>query len=348
LKTLIIAEAGVNHNGDLNLAYKLAKTAKEIGADVIKFQIFITEKLVSKKAPKAYYQKETTKTSESQFDMLKELQLSFEEFKKIKNYCDNIGIMFLASPFDKESLDFLIDELKVFAIKIGSGEIINLPFLEEAASKNKPLIISTGMSTLGDIEKAVNVIAPYIGTVKGGILPPLTLLHCTTNYPCPMEEVNLNAMVTLRDAFKFPVGYSDHTLGIEVPIAAIALGAIIVEKHFTLSKSLPGPDHKASLEPKEFKLMVESIRNIEKALGDGIKRPNKSEMEIMKVARKVLVAARDISKGEIIKDQDIVIKRAGIGISPEFKNIILGMKIYKDIMKDDPFDWEIFKEGQYE
>ena len=346
MNTFIIAEAGVNHNGDIKLAYRLIDKAKEAGADAIKFQSFITEKIASKKVDAAPYQKENLKSLETQFDMLKKLELSYEDFRKIKKYCDDIGIIFLSTPFDKESLDFLIDELKVPVIKIGSGEITNLPFLKYAARKKIPIILSTGMSNLSEVEEAVNVITQNQDSMDTSIFPPLTLLHCTSNYPCPMEEVNLKAMLTLKEAFKLPVGYSDHTLGVEVPIAAVALGAKVIEKHFTLDKNLPGPDHKASLEPEELKVMIKAIRNIEKALGDGIKKPNEREVEIMKVVRKTLVAARDIKKGEIIKDKDIVIKRAGIGIPPKFKDTIVGMKINKDIKKDTPFDWSFFKEDK--
>ena len=342
----IIAEAGVNHNGDIKLAYRLVEKAKEAEADAIKFQTFLTEKIISKKVDMASYQKKNIKSQETQFDMIKKLELSYEDFRKIKKYCDDIGIIFLSTPDEEESLDFLVDDLKVPAIKIGSGEITNLPFLKYAARKKIPIILSTGMANLSEVEEAVNIITQNQDSVNTSIFPPLTLLHCTSNYPCPMEEVNLKAMLTLKEAFKLPVGYSDHTLGIEVPIAAVALGAKVIEKHFTLDKNLPGPDHKASLEPEELKVMIKAIRNIEKALGDGIKKPNKSEVEIMKVVRKTLVAARDIKKGEIIKDKDIVIKRAGIGIPPKFKDTIVGMKINKDIKKDTPFDWSFFKEDK--
>jgi len=342
-RCFIIAEAGINHNGNINLAYKLVDKAKESGANAVKFQTYKTEIIVSRKAEMASYQKENMRYQESQFDMLKKLELSYENFRKIKNYCDDIGITFLSTPDEEESLDFLVGELKVHAIKIGSGEITNLPFLKLVAMKNVPIILSTGMATLSEVEEAINVIFKNQNSVDSYILPPLTLLHCTTNYPTPFEEVNLKAMLTLKEAFKLPVGYSDHTLGIEVSIAAVALGARIIEKHFTLDKNLPGPDHKASLEPDELKMMIKAIRNIEIAMGDGIKRPNKSEVEIMKVVRKTLVAARNIRKGEIIEETDITIKRAGTGIPPKFMDIIVGMKINKDIEKDTPFDWSFFK-----
>jgi len=342
-RCFIIAEAGVNHNGSINLAYKLVDKAKESGANAIKFQTFKTKKIVSRKAEMASYQKENMRYQESQFDMLNKLELSYEDFRKIKKYCDDIGITFLSTPDEEESLDFLVDDLKVPAIKIGSGEITNLPFLKLVAMKNVSIILSTGMANLSEIEEAINVIFQNQNSEDSSILPPLTLLHCTTNYPTPFEEVNLKAMLTLKEAFKLPVGYSDHTLGIEVSIAAVALGARIIEKHFTLDKNLPGPDHKASLEPDELKMMIKAIRNTEIAMGDGIKRPNKSEVEIMKVVRKTLVAARNIRKGKIIEETDITIKRAGTGIPPKFMDIIVGMKINKDIEKDTPFDWSFFK-----
>ena len=334
-KVFIIAEAGVNHNGSLDMAYRLVDVAKETGADAIKFQTFKAEKVVSSKTPKAEYQKKATSSDESQLEMIKKLELSFEDFVKLKKYCDKKGIMFLSTPFDHQSIDFLYNLIDIY--KIPSGEIINYPYLKHIAAKNKPLIMSTGMANLGEIEEAISIISAVNSEAK------ISLLHCTTNYPTSYEEVNLKAMQTLAAAFKLPVGYSDHTLGIEVPIAAVALGARIIEKHFTLDKNLPGPDHKASLEPGEIKEMVKAIRNIEMALGDGIKKPNKSEIEIMKVARRSLIATRDIRVGEIIKESDIIIKRPGTGIPPKFKEIVIGMKIINDIRQDEPFEWENFK-----
>jgi len=334
-KVFIIAEAGVNHNGSLDLAYQLVDVAKEAGADAIKFQTFKAENVVSKLADKAEYQKKTTGSDKSQLEMIKKLELSFEDFVKLKKYCDKKEIMFLSTPFDYQSIDFLYDLVDIY--KIPSGEIINYPYLKHIATKNKPLIMSTGMANLGEIEEAINIIRSVNSEAK------ISLLHCTTNYPTPYEEVNLKAIQTLAAAFKLPVGYSDHTLGIEVPIAAVARGAKIIEKHFTLDKKLPGPDHKASLEPSELKEMVKAIRNIEMALGDGIKKPNKSETEIMKVARRSLIATRDIRAGEIIKESDIAIKRPGTGILPKFKEIVIGMKLINDIRQDEPFRWENFK-----
>jgi N-acetylneuraminate synthase/N,N'-diacetyllegionaminate synthase len=243
--------------------------------------------------------------------------------------------MFLSTPFDHQSIDFLYNLIDIY--KIPSGEIINYPYLKHIAAKNKPIIMSTGMTNLGEVEEAINTIRTVNSEAK------ISLLHCTTNYPTSYEEVNLKAMQTLAAAFKLPVGYSDHTLGIEVPIAAVALGARIIEKHFTLDKKLLGPDHKASLEPGELKEMIKAIRNIEKALGDGIKKPNQSEIEIIKVARRSIIATRDIRVGEIIKESDIIIKRPGTGIPPKFKEIVIGMRIINDIRQDEPFRWENFK-----
>lgn len=334
-KVFIIAEAGVNHNGRLDLAYQLIDVAKDAGVDAVKFQTFKAENVVSRLADKAEYQKKTTDSDKSQLEMIKKLEISFEDFVKLKKYCDKKGIMFLSTPFDNQSIDFLYDLVDIY--KIPSGEIINYPYLKHIAVKNKPIIMSTGMANLGEVEEAINTIREVNSKAK------ISLLHCTTNYPTPYEEVNLKAMQTLAAAFKLPVGYSDHTLGIEVPVAAVAMGAKIIEKHFTLDKKLPGPDHKASLEPDELKKMIKAIRNIEMTLSDGIKKPNKSEAEIMKVARRSLITTRDIRAGEIIKESDIAIKRPGTGIMPKFKEIIIGMKLVNDIRQDEPFRWENFK-----
>ena len=334
-KVFIIAEAGVNHNGSLDLAYQLIDVAKDAGADIVKFQTGKAENVVSKFADKAEYQKRATGSDKSQLEMIKKLELSFGDFVKLKKYCDKKGIMFLSTPFDHQSIDFLYDLVDIY--KIPSGEIINYPYLKRIAAKNKPIIMSTGMANLGEVEEAINTIRSVNSEAQ------ISLLHCTTNYPTPYEEVNLKAMQTLATAFKLPVGYSDHTLGIEVSVAAVAMGAKIIEKHFTLDKKLPGPDHRASLEPHELKTMVKAIRNIEMALGDGIKKPNKSELEIMKVARRGLIATRDIRAEEIIKESDITIKRPGTGILPKFKDIVIGMKLVSDIKQDEPFRWENFK-----
>jgi N-acetylneuraminate synthase len=325
----------VNHNGSLDLAYQLIDVAKEAGADAVKFQTFKAENVVSRLGDKAEYQKKMTGSDKSQLEMIKKLEISFEDFIKLKKYCNKKGIMFLSTPFDHQSIDFLYNLIDIY--KIPSGEIINHPYLKHIAAKNKPIIMSTGMANLGEVEEAINTIRAVNSKAK------ISLLHCTTNYPTPYEEVNLKAMQTLADAFKLPVGYSDHTLGIEVPVAAVAMGAKIIEKHFTLDKNLSGPDHKASLEPDELKGMVKVIRNIEVAMGDGIKKPNKSEIEIMKVARRSLIATRDIRAGEIIKESDITIKRPGTGVLPKFKEIIIGMKILKNVSKDEIIKWEDFK-----
>jgi len=335
-KTFIIAEAGVNHNGDKNLAYKLIDIAKESGADAVKFQTFKAARIISKNTQMADYQKKNLGKEDSQIEMIKKLELSYKDFEDLKKYCGEKGIIFLSSPFDEESIEFL-DKLVPY-YKIPSGEIVNYRYLKLIAEKNRPIIMSTGMANLSDVEKALDTIYSINQDAE------IYLLHCTTNYPTFYEEVNLKAMITLKEAFKLPVGYSDHTLGIEVPIAAVAMGAQIIEKHFTLDRNLPGPDHKASLEPNELKAMVNAIRNIEKALGNGIKKPNKSEKEIEKVVRKKLVATRDIKSGETISEKDIAIKRSNIGLSPDFLEVIIGKKIIKDIKEDEGFTWEHFME----
>lgn len=299
----IIAEAGVNHNGRLDLAFKLCDAAKAAGVDAVKFQTFKTENILVETAEKAEYQKKNTGDSkESQFDMIKKLELSYDSFNEVQKYCSKIGIEYLSTPDDDESLDFLISQ-GMEIIKVGSGEISNIPFLRKIGSKRKKVILSTGMSTLGEVERA------YDELITSGA-PEVALLHCTTNYPCPMEEVNLKAMTTLRNAFMCEVGYSDHTLGVEVTVASVALGATIVEKHFTLDTNMSGPDHKASLNPQELKQMVVMIRNIEQSLGDGIKKPNQSELDIKPVVQRSIVAKVDIKKGDIFSDLNITTKRA--------------------------------------
>ncbi|AZR73886.1 N-acetylneuraminate synthase [Anoxybacter fermentans] len=331
----IIAEAGVNHNGDINIAKKLIDVAAEAGVDAIKFQTFKTEKLVSQGAPKADYQLKTTKKSESQYQMIKKLELDKTSHVELMNYCKEKKIMFLSSPFDFESCD-LLDELDIPFFKVPSGEITNLPFLKYIAEKQKPIILSTGMANIAEIYEALE-------TIYSTGNRDVVVLHCVTEYPAPIEEVNLSAMLTIRDAFKVPVGYSDHTLGLEIPIAAVALGAKVIEKHFTLDKSMEGPDHKASLEPDELKLLVQSIRNVEKALGDGIKRPAKSEIKNLPVARKSIVAARDIKKGQVLSRDLLEIKRPGDGIEPKFIDKILGFKVNRYIRRDEVLKWEDLK-----
>lgn len=321
----------MNHNGNIKLAKKLIDAAKEAGADAVKFQTFQTDKLVSFNAKKAQYQIENTGSSESQYEMIKALELSYAEFNELKNYSDKTGIIFLSTPFDHESVDFL-DRLGISLFKIPSGEITNIPLLEQIGKKEKPVILSTGMSTLGEVEEAIEALISN-GATK------ITLLHCTTSYPAPVESVNLSAMKTLRCAFKFPVGYSDHTEGITIPIAAAALGATVIEKHFTLDKTLPGPDHKSSLEPDELREMIKAIRNTELSIGDGIKKPEEAEIKNMTVARKSIVAKRDIKAGEILTKENISLKRPGDGIQPKYFNTIIGTSVKKDIKKDSTLKW---------
>ena len=323
----IIAEAGVNHNGSLALAFDLCKAAKEAGVDAVKFQTWKTEKIVTQSAALATYQEENITEDDSQFNMLKKLELSYSEFREIQQYCIEIGIQFLSTPDEEDSLDFL-SSLDLPFLKIGSGEVTNIPYLRKIGSKNKHVIISTGMSTLSDVETAYNTL------IESGATS-VDLLHCTTNYPCPMDEVNLKAMGTLKDAFKCNVGYSDHTLGIEVAIAAAALGAQIIEKHFTLDKKMEGPDHKASLEPNELKEMVRSIRNIEYALGNGVKRPNKSEKDISHVVLKKIVAKTSILKGEYLTVDNIEAKRSSEGISSKYWDLLIGTRAICDFGVED-------------
>lgn len=331
-EVFIIAEAGVNHNGDIALAYQLIDKAVDADCDAVKFQTFNPKKLVSKKTKMASYQEKNTGKNQTQQQMLEKLTFKKDDFIELKKYCDKKNIIFLSTPFDEESADLLYDLVPYY--KIGSGDLTNHKLLEHIAKKNKPMILSTGMSYLKEVEKAIQVIKQVNNKIE------LFLLHCTTNYPCPIEEVNLKAMITLKDAFKLPVGYSDHTEGIEIPIAATALGANIIEKHFTLDKTMEGPDHKTSLEPEELKEMVKKIRNIEKALGDGIKQPNESEKEIMQFARKVLVINKNMKAGSLITKSNIEIKRAGKGINPEFIDIIVGKKLIKDIDEDEAIQWK--------
>ena len=310
MKALIIAEAGVNHNGDMQLAKQLIEAAANTGADVVKFQTFQADQLATTKAAKASYQQQTTDKTENQQAMLKRLELTFDQHQQLISYCHNSNIEFLSTAFDDPSID-LLSKLNLKRFKIPSGEITNLPYLLRLGGLGKPLILSTGMANLGEIEAAISVLETA-GTNRAQI----TVLHCTTEYPAPMAEVNLRAMQTIGKAFGVAVGYSDHTAGIEVPIAAVALGATVIEKHITLDQNLPGPDHKASLEPNEFAAMVRAIRNIEQALGDGIKRPTASEPANLQVARKSLVASRAISIGELFSDANITAKRPGTGITP--------------------------------
>jgi N,N'-diacetyllegionaminate synthase len=327
--TLIIAEAGVNHNGDINLAYELIDAAKKAGADIVKFQSFKASASISKSAKKAEYQNHHTDPSESQYEMIKRLELSKENHLALIEKCEKVGIEFLSSPFDLVSIH-LLHKLGTSYFKIPSGEITNYPYLKALAEYNKQVIMSTGMATLVEIGEALEVL-----TTNGTDRENITILHCNTEYPTPFKDVNLKAMLTIQQAFKLPVGYSDHTTGIEIPIAAVAMGATIVEKHFTLDRTLSGPDHKASLEPHELKAMVDSIRNIELAMGDGVKQPSPSEVKNISVARKSIVASRDICKGEIFSEDNITTKRPGYGISPMEWNNILGSIAIKAFKKDE-------------
>lgn len=327
MKTLIIAEAGVNHNGSLTLAKELIDKAKEAGADIIKFQTFNPSLLASKFAEKAAYQNKTNNQNENQLDMLKTLSLEYEDFTELKIYCRKKGIQFLSTPFDLESIDFL-NQLEMPFWKLPSGEVTNYPYLVKIAQTHKDIVMSTGMCTLDEIGEALAVLREN-GAGK------ISLLHCNTEYPTPMEDVNLKAMETLRKAFDAPIGYSDHTKGIEVPIAAVGMGATIIEKHFTLDRNMEGPDHKASLEPSELKAMVRAIRNIEKAIGTGDKKPTPSEIKNIAIARKSIVASHPIKKGEAFTEQNITTKRPGTGISPMKWRQMLGQKATRDFTGDE-------------
>ena len=323
----IIAEAGVNHNGDIMLAKKLIDTAKTVGADAVKFQTFIAENVLSKIAQKADYQKQTTGPNESQLEMVKKLELSFCDFRELKNYCVEKKISFLSTPFDLDSIDFL-ESLEIPMYKVPSGEITNLPYLIKIANTGKSVIMSTGMSDLDEVGLALDVL-------RDNGAGAITLLHCNTQYPTAYVDANIKAMITLKERFGVEVGYSDHTLGIEAPIAAAALGATVIEKHFTLDKNMAGPDHKASLNPQELKAMVAAIRNIEIALGDGIKRPSVSEIPNKEVARKSIVAKRNIVKGETFNEDNLTVKRPGNGISPMKWFDVLGMSAGRDFCEDE-------------
>lgn len=325
----IIAEAGVNHNGDINLAKKLIDAAAAAGADAVKFQTFNTDNEVSKFAPKAEYQLETTDEDESQYEMIKKLELSREDHLVLMDYCKASSIKFLSSPFENDAID-LLAELGLDIMKIPSGEITNFPFMKKIGALNKKVIMSTGMATIGEVEQAIDIL-----TENGTDREKITLLHCNTEYPTPYEDVNLRAMVTLADSFKLPVGYSDHTKGIEIPLAAVAMGAVVIEKHFTLDKTMEGPDHKASLEPGELSEMVKAIRNVETALGTGIKKPSKSEKKNIAIARKSIVALCDIKAGEVFTEENVTTKRPGSGVNPMDWNFVLGRKAPRDFGEDE-------------
>ncbi|MGD9787021.1 MAG: N-acetylneuraminate synthase [Sulfuricellaceae bacterium] len=317
-RTYIIAEAGVNHNGDIDLAYRLVDAAVEAGADAVKFQTFSSKEVASRFASKAEYQTKATGNAESQLEMLARLELSPEAHRSLVEYCKKRGITFLSTPFDSSSLDLLLG-LEIPMLKIPSGEITNLPFLRRLGASGKPIILSTGMATLGEVETALTILEE-----AGANRQDITILHCNTEYPTPFEDVNLRAMDTLRLALDVSVGYSDHTPGIEVAIAAVARGASVIEKHFTLSRSMPGPDHKASLEPDELKNMVHAIRHVEMALGSTRKSPSPSEKGNIPIARRSLVAARDIEKGELFSPENLTAKRPGTGVSPMRWDDVMG------------------------
>lgn len=326
MSVLIIGEAGVNHNGDLQTALKLCDCAKTAGVDVIKFQTWITDNIITKSVRQADYQAKNTGIIESQYDMLKRLELSFDDFLTIKNYCDKIGIVFASTAGDMESIDRLVN-IGIPFIKVSSGDVANVPFLRTVGRKGLPVILSTGMSSLGDIDLSVD-------TLRSSGADDITLLHCTTNYPCPYQEVNLKAMLTLRDAFKLPVGYSDHTIGTEISVAAVAMGAKVIEKHFTLDRNMEGPDHLASMEPAELGKMVEEIRNVEHALGDGIKRATSSENEIRKVVIKRIVAKRRIDAGEKLSIDNMTVKRSDDGLPARYWDYMDG-RIAKTVYNMD-------------
>ena len=327
-KTLIIAEAGVNHNGSIEMAKQLIDTAAVSGVDYVKFQTFKAEKLVTKEAKQAEYQQRNA-ANDSQYTMLKKLELSGAQHEELINYCQQKGIRFLSTAFDLESIEYL-HSLNLGLWKIPSGEITNFPYLKKIAQYGEPVIMSTGMCSMDDVEQALNVLLEH-GLTKEQI----TLLHCNTEYPTPLQDVNLKAMLQLRDKFGVKVGYSDHTKGIEVPIAAVALGAEVIEKHFTLDRTLPGPDHKASLEPNELKAMVDAIRNIEQALGDGQKHVSASEEKNIAIARKSIVAAKDIKRGELLTEENLTTKRPGSGISPMRWEELIGTKAIRDFKEDE-------------
>lgn len=334
-QVFIIAEAGVNHNGDIEIAKKLIDIASEAGVDAVKFQTFKAKRLVTKKAEKAKYQESNTKKDESQYDMLKKLELSFEDHIELLDYCSKKNILFLSTPFDLESVD-LLEKVGIDLFKIGSGEITNMPLLKYISAKNKPIILSTGMSNLGEIQEAID-------WIKEEGNEEIILLHCNTSYPTVYRDVNLKAMHTIKEAFKIPVGYSDHTIGIEVAIAAVAMGACVIEKHFTIDKKMDGPDHQASLEPHELKNMVKAIRNIEKALGSGIKKMTISEKENVNIARKSIVAKHPIKKNTIITEAMLDTKRPGTGIAPKYFYEVIGKKANIQIDADRIIKWEDLK-----
>ncbi|MBI4635716.1 MAG: N-acetylneuraminate synthase [Candidatus Rokubacteria bacterium] len=327
----VIAEAGVNHNGDVELATRLVDVAVEAGADAVKFQTFKADRLASPAAPKAGYQLQSTSPGETQLDMLRRLELSVEAHRRLKAHAEGRGLLFLSTPFDPESAD-LLDGLGVPAFKIGSGEVTNLPFLEYVAGKGKPVILSTGMSSLAEVGDAV-------GAIRGAGNHRLVLLHCVSSYPADPGEANLRAMRALADAFRVPVGYSDHTPGVEVALAAVALGAVVVEKHFTLDRSLPGPDHRASAEPRELQALIRGIRTVERALGDGVKAPAPSEMDNRVIVRRSLAAAVDLPPGTVLTRDMVRAVRPGTGIAPAFLGAVIGHHVRRALKSGELLTW---------
>lgn len=330
MSVFIVAEAGVNHNGSLELAKKMALVAKECGADAVKYQTAVPELVISKFAEKADYQKDTTGDGESQLEMVRKLHFDFESHRELKEYCDSIGIQYLSTPFDIPSVRFL-GSLNLPAMKVPSGEITNLPYLEEVGKTHTPVILSTGMSTLPEVDDAVSIL-------EDNGCPGIVVLHCNTEYPTPYEDANVAAMLDLNEALGLPVGLSDHTRGWECDVAAAALGASVIEKHFTLDKTMEGPDHKASLEPDEFKAMVQAVRNIEVAMGEGHKCVTPSEAKNMAIARKSIVAARPIKKGEEYTTENLTTKRPGDGVSPMRWYEVLGQKAKRDFEEDEKIE----------
>lgn len=332
----VVAEAGVNHNGDVSLAKRLIEEAKAAGADAVKFQTFSPELVVTMWAPKANYQKRTTDMSESQMDMLRRLQLSYEDFRNLKLHADHVGVCFFSTPHDERGVDFLVS-IGVPAIKVASMDIVNQPLLEYVGSRGLPVIASTGMATLGEVETALEVLT------RAGC-QEIILMHCITNYPIKDEEAHLRVMDTLRQAFDVPVGFSDHTVGTAVPIGAVARGAVVIEKHFTLDKSLPGPDHAASLEPDSFARMVAGIRSVENALGSGVKKPLPMELENRRTMRRSLVAATDIQPGTILTRDHLALKRPGTGLGAEFISLLAGRRVKRQIPRDTLIDLDMVLE----
>lgn len=330
----IIAEAGVNHNGDADLARQLVQAAAAAGADAVKFQTFRADRLVVRNSPKAAYQEQTTGTAESQYEMLRRLELSDAMHEELMRQCADLGLIFISTPFDEESAD-LLERLHVPAFKIPSGELTNLPLLTHIARKQRPMIISTGMALLGEVEQAIHA-------VEDAGAHDLALLHCVSNYPADPADVNLRAMHTMGAAFGHPVGYSDHTLGVAVAIAAVTLGATVIEKHFTLDTTLPGPDHRASIEPAELRELVQSIRTVELAFGDGIKRPAQSEANVAAVARRRLTAAQDLPAGTLLTEAMIALRRAGSGLEPAMLPHLIGRRVRRDLAMGEPLTLELF------